>query len=123
MHEDLAPPVRAAEHGRAAALLHAAGSDVDVVATQLLAAEPSGAAWARATLRPRPGAALARGASESAVVLLRRALADRPPADEQGKLLSTLGNAMARLGDPAACDVLDQALALTRDDRRPGPHR
>ena len=115
VYAHLPPPVRAAEHGRAAGLLHAAGWARSAVATQLLPAEPVGEAWARRTLAAAAAAALARGAPESAVALLRRALAERPPAPERAELLCTLGNAMARLGDAAACDVLEQALELTRE--------
>lgn len=115
VHEHLPAPVRAAEHARAAAFLHAAGSHLDTVAAQLLVAEPIGAAWARATLAAAAQAALARGAPDSAVAFLRRALAERPPVSERGELLCALGNALARRGDPAACEVLEQALELTRD--------
>jgi DNA-binding CsgD family transcriptional regulator len=115
VHEDLPSPIRAAAHGRAAAQLQAAGADVEIVAAQLLAAEPAGAAWAESALATAAQDALARGAPESAVVFLRRALAERPAGPESGELLRALGNAMVRLGDPAASDVLQQALETTRD--------
>ena len=75
---DLAAPVRAAEHRRAAALLSAAGVDRETVAQHLLAADPVGEPWATAALADAGEAALARGAPDAAVRYLRRALDERP---------------------------------------------
>ena len=78
----------------------------------LLAAEPVGEAWALAALTEAARTALARGAPESAVVYLRRALQERPERGARAGLMRSLGNALARLGDPEALDVLEGALEL-----------
>jgi len=109
---DLAEPVRAAEHGRAAALLHGSNAGAEAVSHHLLAAEPVGEAWALAALTDAARTALARGAPESAVAYLRRALQERPERSERAALMRSLGNALARLGDPTALDVLEGALEL-----------
>ena len=109
---DVAAPVRAAEHGRAAALLSAAGVDRETVAQQLLAADPVGEPWATAALAEAGEAALARGAPDAAVRYLRRALDERPEPVVRAELVRTLANALVRLGDPGAGSMLGQALEL-----------
>ena len=109
---DLAAPVRAAEHRRAAALLSAAGVDRETVAQHLLAADPVGEPWATAALADAGEAALARGAPDAAVRYLRRALDERPEPVVRAELVRTLANALVRLGDPGAGSMLGQALEL-----------
>jgi DNA-binding CsgD family transcriptional regulator len=109
---DIPAPVRVAEHGRAAAVLHAANAPVEAVAHHLLAAEPVGEEWALVALSEAGRTALARGAPDSAVPYLRRALRERPDAPQRTQLLRSLGNAMLRQGDSAAIGVLEEALEL-----------
>jgi hypothetical protein len=106
--------IRAAEHARAAALLHASGAAVELVAGQLLASSAVRAAWAAEALMDAARLALARGAPEVAVRHLRRALEEVDAAERPGTLRA-LGNALARLGDPEATSMLEQALAATSD--------
>ena len=106
--------IRAAEHARAAALLHASGAAVELVAGQLLASSAVRAPWAAKALMDAARLALARGAPEVAVRHLRRALAEVDAAERPGTL-RTLGNALARLGDPEATSILEQALVATSD--------
>lgn len=64
-----------------------------------------------AGLRAAAGIAWARGAPDVAAALLRRALAE-PPADaDAGALRSELGQALLAIGDPAAVEVLERAVA------------
>src|SRR5262249_22659824 len=97
---DMPAAVRASEHARAAALLHEVGARADQVAGQLLAAEPVGEEWAVAALAEAGHTALARGAPESAVPYLRRALAEAPGPALRAEQTLALGNALARLGQP-----------------------
>ena len=75
---DVPEPVRAAEHGRAATLLHSSNAGAEAVSHHLLAAETVGEAWALAALTEAARTALARGSPESAALYLRRALQERP---------------------------------------------
>ena len=109
---DMPAPVRAAEHQRAAALLHAANADPEAVAHHLLAAEPAGEEWALEVLGESAKTAMARGAPESAAAYLRRALLDRPRREVRAQVLRSLANAMLRLGDKGALEVLEEALEL-----------
>lgn len=112
---DLPAPVRAAEHRRAAALLRGAGAGPEPVAAHLLAAGPGADPWAPALLGAAAHSALQRGSPDSAVVYLRRALAEGPEPALRGRLVRMLGNALARLGDPEASAMLEQALSLAPD--------
>jgi hypothetical protein len=113
VYRDLPAPVRAAEHQRAAALLHAANADPEAVAHHLLAAEPTGEDWALDVLGQSARTAMARGAPESAAAYLRRALLERPHREARAQVLRSLGNAMLRMGDQAALEVLEEALRLS----------
>jgi DNA-binding CsgD family transcriptional regulator len=106
--------VRAAAHSRAAALLRTEGAAGELIAGQLLASSPVRASWAAGALLDTAESALARGAPETAVRHLRRAL-EELPASEQSGTLRALGNALARLADPAATGVLERALRTTTD--------
>src|SRR5439155_1591121 len=59
-----------------------------------------------------------RGWPESAAVLLRRALAEPPPAAERPGLLLELGIAEATAGQPAGEEHLREALDASGDDHR-----
>ena len=109
---DVPQPVRAAEHGCAATLLHSSNAGAEAVSHHLLAAETVGEAWALAALTEAARTALARGSPESAALYLRRALQERPERSARAGLMRSLGNALARLGDPEALDVLEGALEL-----------
>jgi DNA-binding CsgD family transcriptional regulator len=112
VYADVPAAVRAALHARAAELLADAGAEAESVAGQLLASSPVGRPWAVAALRGAAATALARGAPESTVAFLRRALHEPLDTASRAELLGALGNALARLGDPDAAAVLEQALAL-----------
>ena len=116
VYSDVPAPVRAAQHGRAAALLRNDGAGSEAVARHVLKAEPVGEPWADEVLSDAARRALARGAPESAAAFLRRALDERPDERRRGELLRALGDALARLGDPAALEVLERALALASSE-------
>ncbi len=112
VYSEIPAPVQAAWHGRAATLLRRDADDPESVARHLLNAEQVGRPWAQETLSAAARRALARGDPESAATFLRRALEERPDERRQGELLRALGDALARLGDPAALGVLERALTL-----------
>lgn len=106
---------RALLHRRAAGLLDAAGESPDAVAGQLLASEPAGEEWSVEALRRAARHAMARGAPESALAYLRRALAERPPAAARAAVLREAGMAAFQCGDPGGGEYLKEALALAHE--------
>ena len=85
-------------------------------AEHLLATEPAGDASIARRLVDAARTAARRGAPESAAVLLRRALAEPPPAAERPGLLLELGIAEATAGQAAGEDHLREALDVAGDD-------
>src|SRR6266699_1981715 len=102
-------------HERAAALLAAAGDEPERVAAQLLRSPPAGRPQSVATLREAARGASTRGASESAVVYLRRALDEPPQAAERAEVLVELGSAETRISGEAAVEHLQAARELIDD--------
>lgn len=74
IYDELAPGERSNLHRLAARLLTAEGAELDAVASQLLASEPTGSQEVVAQLRQAASEAIARGAPENAVAYLSRAL-------------------------------------------------
>jgi DNA-binding NarL/FixJ family response regulator len=107
---------RALLHRRAADLLArlAPGRiDPQTVALHLLRSEPAGEAGTVAALRAAAGRAAARGAPESAVAFLRRALAEPPPdRATDAEVHSELGLALAAQVQPDAAALLRRAVEL-----------
>jgi len=118
VYEALTPLERDTGHGRAARLLGDAGADSERVAAHLLLIPPAGDPQIVATLREAARRAGPRGASESAVAYLRRALSEPPSAAERGDLLLELGSAEALVSGEAAVKHLQQAHALLDDPIR-----
>jgi DNA-binding CsgD family transcriptional regulator len=96
---ELSAGERAREHGRAAAVLAAAGAAADRIALHLLESEPRGDAETVDTLRRAAASAGGRGAPEVAVSYLRRALAEPPSAELLPAVAHELGAAALRAGD------------------------
>jgi DNA-binding CsgD family transcriptional regulator len=111
VYEKLGPARRDADHLRAARLLDASGDGVGAVAAHLLHASPSGDRWVVERLREAAAAELGRGSATAAVPLLRRALAEPPPAAELASILTMLGLAESVAGDPAGLDSLRAGFA------------
>ena len=114
---DVTEPVRAAEHGRAATLLHSSNAGAEAVSHHLLAAETVGEAWALAALTEAARTALARGSPESAALYLRRAAAGAARA-----LRARRADAVARqrAGPPGRPGGAGRARGGARAGREPG---
>lgn len=115
VYEQLPSGVRFQAHTRAAHLLASEGAEPEQIAGQLLAGEPAGDPDAVRALRVAAAAALARGAPETAVTYLRRALAEPPTESVRAAVLGELGGAERIARDPAAVVHLEQAWQATTD--------
>jgi DNA-binding CsgD family transcriptional regulator len=119
VYAELPSAERSSAHAEAARILHAAGEPDDLVAAHLLEAHPRVAEWVVEVLRSAAARALARGAPESAIRFLRRALVESPPSNERTEIMLELGHADAVAGNPRAVERFESALAGLRDpDRR-----
>jgi DNA-binding CsgD family transcriptional regulator len=118
VYAELPSSERSWAHAEAARLLHAAGEPGDRVAAHLLEADPRVADWVVEVLRSAAARALARGAPESAIRFLRRALVESPPPEERTEILLELGRADAVAGNPRAVERFESALAGLRDPSR-----
>lgn len=105
-------------HARAARLLAESGDEPERVAAHLLRAMPTAVTEAVRTLRDAGRSALARGAAESAVVYLRRALEEEPTRSERIDVLFELGSAESLVNGPAAVEHLREAHKLIEDPIR-----
>ncbi len=115
VYETLTPLERDRGHARAARLLANAGAEPERVAAHLLRSPPAADPQVVATLRDAARRAGSRGASESAVAYLRRALEEPPPAAERAELLLELGSAETQVDGDAAIEHLREAHALNED--------
>jgi DNA-binding CsgD family transcriptional regulator len=120
VYRGLAAGERSLAHLQAAELLAEEGFAADVVASQLLATEPAGRPEVIDRLRSGARDAVVRGAPETAVAFLRRALAEEPNRAVRAELLYELGAAenMVRRAD---CIVhLDEARRMLDDPAERG---
>jgi DNA-binding CsgD family transcriptional regulator len=108
---------RALAHLTAAERLLADGGGPERAASHLLLAPEGGRAWVVDALRAAAAATVTRGAPDSAVRLLRRAVQESPPGDVE--LLLELAAAEATIQDPAAAEhaELARTLAATAEQR------
>jgi DNA-binding CsgD family transcriptional regulator len=118
VYEAIPEAARSEAHRRAAALLRSQGAEPEAVAAHLLLSRPGGVDEALATLEAAADKASARGAPESAVAYLRRALPEAAAADRQAELLHRLGGAEVAIRDPGAIEHLARAAELTADSER-----
>jgi DNA-binding CsgD family transcriptional regulator len=109
VYHELPPAERELEHERAAQVLRDAGADDEHVAAQLLLAPRRGAPWVSELLGRAGEASFRKGAAESAVAYLRRALEEPPPSEHRTEILIALGTAEAMTNGPAAAEHLQQA--------------
>jgi DNA-binding CsgD family transcriptional regulator len=112
VYEGLTATERQNAHARAAWLLGKAGAEPERVAAHLLRSPPAADPQAVATLRDAARRAGSRGASESAVAYLRRALEEPPPDGERGEVFLELGSAESRVSGASAVEHLREAHAL-----------
>lgn len=115
VYEGLPAAERGLRHERAAAVLTAGGGSGEQVAAHLLLAPPRGDDDVVSLLRTASRAAVERGASESAVTYLRRALAEAGSGPSRPDVLLALGLVEATLDGPAAVEHLVQAYDLLED--------
>jgi DNA-binding CsgD family transcriptional regulator len=115
VYKTLTPLERDRGHARAARLLSNTGAEPERVAAHLLRTSPSADAEVVATLREAARRARTRGAAESAVAYLRRALDEPPAATDRAGLLLELGSAETQVDGDAAIEHLREAHALTED--------
>jgi DNA-binding CsgD family transcriptional regulator len=106
---------RSLMHARAAEILMNAGERTDEVAAHLLRAPPQRSAAVVDLLLRVASAALGRGAPETAVPLLRRALAEQPAGSRSGEVLRLLGTAESLVQDPRSTGHLSAAIERERD--------
>jgi DNA-binding CsgD family transcriptional regulator len=115
VHDDIPRASRGLRHAEAARLLAAEGADLDAVCAHLLLCEPTGSAEVVERLQAAAARAVGRGAPESAVSYLRRALAETADVSLRARLARDLGRAEKVLGEPAAAGHLRESLLLTSD--------
>jgi DNA-binding NarL/FixJ family response regulator len=118
VYGEVPPGERELRHGRAAAMLREAGAPRDQIATQLLNAPRRGDPWVADLLEQAGRAAVQRGAAESAVAYLRRALEEPPPAEARPELVLQLGLAEALVSAPDAIGTLEEARRIHPDAAR-----
>ena len=116
VYEMLSGPDRAQAHRRAARVLAEQPGAGARVAQHLLATEPAGDRWAVERLVGAASEAGRQGAPETKAVLLRRALAEPAPSDDQPSLLLELGMAEASAGLDGWTEHLERAV-----DEAPSP--
>ena len=121
VYRELPPGERGLLHERAAALLRDAGAPSEQVAAQLLEAPRRGAPWVVEALEAAGATAMRRGAADSAVALLRRALEEPPAPERRARVLLGLGTAEALTNGLAAADHLQAAYELI-DEPVPRAH-
>ena len=118
VYEDIPAAERAGAHSRAAELLARQGAGAEEVAAHLLSSAPGGTNGALQTLDEAAANALARGATESVVAYLRRALGEEMEQTRRADLLHRLGSAEVTLRDPASIGHLQAAIELAGEPRR-----
>src|SRR6185295_4665728 len=106
---------RELQHERAARVLLDAGAPPEQVAAHLLTAPRRGQVWVAEQLREAGRAAVTRGAPESGVAHLRRALEEPAPAAWRPELVRDLGLAEVITDGHAAIEHLTEAYQTLED--------
>ena len=112
VYESMPSLDRDSGHARAARLLSDLRADPERVGAHLLRSPPAADTAVVATLRDAARRAARRGASESAVAYLRRALAEPPPDSQYAEVLLELGTVEVHVDGDSAIAHLQQAYAL-----------
>ncbi len=118
VYQDQPASERALHHERAAQVLRRRGAALEHVSTHLLLAPWRGDESTVSWLRSAATAATARGATESAVTLLRRAADEPATGSARLDLLVQLGLVESLVDGPAAIAHLSEAYAGLDDDAR-----
>jgi DNA-binding CsgD family transcriptional regulator/transposase-like protein len=116
VYRDITINERAKAHSRAARLLARAHASPARVAEHLLATIPTGDEWTVEQLQGAAREAAGRGAPESSVAYLRRALSEPPRQELEGGMLLDLGLAEFSAGQPGWHDHLRGAIEAATDD-------
>ncbi len=111
IYDDLPAGERALHHERAAQVLLQQGAVPEQVAAHVLRAPRRGSAATVELLRAAARTAISRGASDAAVVLLRRALDEPVPGPERALVLVELGRVETHLDGPSGVAHLSDAYA------------
>jgi DNA-binding CsgD family transcriptional regulator len=109
VYNDIPAGERELAHAAAAQLLAEAGASPDAIAAHVLAMPRRGEPWVVDVLAGAARGALGRGAAESAVAYLRRALEEPPADDRRAEILYALGIAEAMTSGPSAAEHLRAA--------------
>ena len=117
VYRDLPAAERALRHERAAGLLREAGAADEQVAAHLLRAPSRSDPQTVDVLRRAARTAADRGASDSAVTLLRRAQAEVPAGELRCDVLTELGMVESLVDGASSTEHLLQAYALSEDPR------
>jgi DNA-binding CsgD family transcriptional regulator len=115
VYEDVPPGERQRQHAMAARLLADEGTAEEQVAAHMLVMPRQGDPWVVETLSHAARVALGRGASESAVAYLQRALEEPPGNERRPTLLLELGTAELLVSAPPAAEHLQAAYDELRD--------
>ena len=116
VYRELPAAERELGHERAAQVLSSGGASAEQVAAHLLLAPHRAHRESVAVLRTAARTAAGRGASESAVTYLRRALAERPNELERRDVLLELGLLESLIDGPASAEHLIEAYGLLEDE-------
>lgn len=117
VYRDLPAAERELGHERAAAVLRSAGASDEQIAAHLLLAPPRGDDATVAALRSAARTAADRGASDSAITYLRRALAEPPAGTTRRDVLVELGMVESLMDGTTGPRHLLQAYGLHDDPR------
>ena len=117
VYDDLPAAERALHHEQAATILREQGAPPEQVAAHLLRAPHRGSADTVTVLRAAARTAITRGATDAAVLLLRRALEEPVPREDRAGVLVELGLVETLVDGPAGASHLTEAYALLDDDR------
>ncbi|HEX8053371.1 MAG TPA: AAA family ATPase [Thermoleophilaceae bacterium] len=118
VYQDLPPGERELQHARAARVLLDGGAAPDQVATHLLMTPRRGEEWVVDLLVGAARSAVRKGATDSAIAYLRRALEEPPPEERRADLVYELGFTESNASAPDAVGHLRQAYELCSDPRR-----
>ncbi len=106
---------RALEHGRAARVLADVGAGPEAVAVQLALAPRRGDPWVVEQLRAAARLARGRGAPDSALAHLERALRELAPGADRTELVAEVGEVAAMVSGETAVAYLREAMELAPD--------
>jgi DNA-binding NarL/FixJ family response regulator len=120
VYRDISPGERELQHEQAAQILSHAEVAPERIASHLLAIPPRGEPEVAEVLEKAGQVAMQKGAAESAVAYLQRALDEPPRAGRRAELLLELGVAEVLTNGPAASVHLQQAYEALQDPQRKG---